>query len=516
MKMLEKNKEEIKLFAERAASGQSTESLRSTLSMSIPPTLQLAVQPVEDSDDHPHTEHFRQQSFAVPSSSTSSQSIPLHQRSFSMDYYNTMQAISSVAPMDESIFQSANEPAMPQSNHYLGPNQAFLQPGHEQQVPTFDLANDSDGNASHTDHSTESEVVRAESSTSIASEDVEMKPSIQIPDANSRRPGGMNGGNRRKAPPSHLKLSSNNRIVTCAGPRSPATPAEMRRSSSYAISHRIHKHRDAQLRDQRSPAWATTEFLTSHLPLTPASPYLSSSTAEKFPDTAMDPSLTLSSPPITPHPLVYMNGGAASNYFTPPQSAPPTQTTFSASMVNQPLLTPTFPTRFNESERRPSLPSNSFVVADDMSLAIPASTMAEILAMTPTTNGDIMAEMMAVSNDKMASSITFPSEASPSGLVSHLEAMAPSFPPEPAMMAQLFNNNNPFQQAPSTSCIPSEASVSSSYPSPTTTLPEFIEYKPNAASNQSSQPAPKASTTTALQWSHSTCSDFMAGSSRQQ
>jgi len=219
---------------------------------------------------------------------------------------------------------------------------------------------------------------------------------------NGRKSRGMNNGNRRKAPPSALTLSSSNRSssYTAGMPSSPRPQpgsAKARRTCSSTNVHRIQKLSErfpAALPSPRSdvkPQWANYPMQGKGLqPHLPVSPYLMSSHRDNFPDVPTtassgfegnqlsDASLTtgslygtypLTSPitPFSPIPNQAEHSKSAPKYefvnLTMPQSAPATQTTF-------PKHTPFQPSNFTVieepvMERRPSLPLNPYVTQDD-------------------------------------------------------------------------------------------------------------------------------------------------------
>jgi hypothetical protein len=221
---------------------------------------------------------------------------------------------------------------------------------------------------------------------------------------------------RRKAPPASLSLAVNNRSssYTASHPNSPGVAMDIRRASS-ATNFRIQKsNRYGNGNGPRSPIRMPStahQFPVHHLfPQTPLlSPGLVSSSAERFPDypsSASDefglrsstssysvhPGFGMNSPPITPFTPIHVSNQPNATHWTPPQSAPATQTTFSTA-VGAPLLTPTFETATEpNTERRPSLPANHYLPAShDAMLGLTVPMHQQQPDMVPTTNdGNMM------------------------------------------------------------------------------------------------------------------------------
>ena len=519
--------------------------------------------------------------------------------------YETLEPVQISSTFQSFPSASAQGLVVPQENNaFVQVDDGSFQAVNEQTTTTFEISSESDNSANYTDNATDSAISR-QSNTSPSTkteETVDTKAPTDLLDQSGHRPRGMNNGNRRKAPPSHLKLNLNNRSssYSAAPPGSPGGPADMRRAYSAANCYRIQKPRCAS--GQRSPikipltaqhlALSQAQYGNSLLPQTPLSPYIMSSTAEQFPEVPssassefgkagwsaclpmtssmpLDLHPPLSSPPITPHSAAIASlQGPNATYWTPPQSAPATQTAFRTSNTSHPLLTPTFENITEPNlDRRPSLPTNHFMVSNDGLMEIATTTVTDFSNLAPptshgnmilqemvhgttdtltnqvaTSSSDFLQNMNQVSSSALCNpvpvssgnmlnmmtsgSVDFASEAAPvSGLVNHLEAMASSLPADGSMMAPIFGNANPFQQAATTmtSSMPNEASLASSYPSPLqqtqsngAQVAEFIPYKPNGNSNQPTQSQTTQNVSSAFQWSHSTSSDFNSSSRQQQ
>lgn len=229
--------------------------------------------------------------------------------------------------------------------------------------------------------------------------------------ADSSKPRGMMNGNRRRGAPPALQLGSNRLGATVPNPM--PSPAEMRRTSTSALTHRISKNRT--LSGQRSPSIAQVEQMkqwaasraqgpshTLHPPPTPLTPYdstyLLSSTGDHFPDLGTPASsvsegfgsmnapmppmsaslpphfLPLTSPPITPHTNMLQTHFNAT-YFTPPQSAPATKTHFAAMAGENSMMSNSYMNN-DHASRRPSLPFNHF--SDDGMAGNPTVSMAQL------------------------------------------------------------------------------------------------------------------------------------------
>jgi hypothetical protein len=506
--------------------------------------------------------------------------------------YETLEPVS--VPQNFQQYTSAPAQSLivsQENNAYVQIDNGSFQAVNEQTATAFEISSESGNSANYTDNATDSEISRQSNTppSTKSEETVDAKAPIDLLDRSGRRPSGMNSGNRRKAPPSHLKLNLNNRSASysATAPGSPGGPADMRRAYSSANCYRIQKPRCAS--GQRSPikipltaqhlALSQAQYGNCLLPQTPLSPYIMSSTADRFPEVPSSASSefgkagwssclpmtssmplelhpSLSSPPITPHSaaLASMQGPNAT-YWTPPQSAPATQTAFRTSNTSHPLLTPTFEHMTDPNmDRRPSLPINNFMVSNDGLMDMTATTVSDFTNLTPpTSNGNVMIpEIVSGSTESVADqipasssdflqnlnqvsagnlcnpipvssgnmlnmmtsgSVDFVSEVAPvSGLVNHLEAMASSLPADGSMMAPVFTNGNPFQQSSSMS---NESALSSNYPSPMqqtqvngAPVAEFIQYKPNGNTNQATQAQRAQNGGNGFQWNNSTSSDF--------
>src|ERR1700760_242215 len=128
--------------------------------------------------------------------------------------YDALEPIQISSTFQSFSGASSQSLVVPQENNtFVQVDEGSFQAVNEQAATAFEISSESDNSGNYTDNATDSEISR-QSNTSPSTkteETVDIKASTDLLDQSGRRPRGMNNGNRRKAPPSHLKLNLNNR-----------------------------------------------------------------------------------------------------------------------------------------------------------------------------------------------------------------------------------------------------------------------------------------------------------------